>query len=177
VNTKYFWLGIAIVWVCIGLALYFGLRNSAEDTPLTGYGKAAEQYEVGLGHYCLKDYSEAEKWFRKAAAQGHADAQNDIGLMYAEGLGVRQDHAQAVKWYRKAAAQGDAMAQYNLGVNYAQGRGVQKDVTQAVKWFRRAAAQGDARAQFSLGIMYENGRGVPKDQKEADKWYRKAGYK
>jgi TPR repeat protein len=42
-------------------------------------------------------------WYRKAADQGHARAQCNLGLMYANGQGVAQDHATATTWLRKAA--------------------------------------------------------------------------
>ena len=53
-----------------------------------------------------QDYAEAVKWYRKAADQGYAAAQTNLGLMYAHGQGVPQDYVEAVKWYRKAADQG-----------------------------------------------------------------------
>ena len=49
---------------------------------------------------------------------GHAQAQDNLGEAYEEGLGVHQDYVEAVQWYRKAAEQGLANAQYNLGVMY-----------------------------------------------------------
>ena len=55
----------------------------------------------------------------KLAEQGNAGAQNDLGVMYAEGRGVPQDDAKAIKWFRKAAEQGHADAQLNLGEMYA----------------------------------------------------------
>jgi TPR repeat protein len=54
------------------------------------------------------------KWYRKAAEQGDAFAQNNLGYMYQYGYGVTKDYAEAVKWYRKAAEQGDADAKANL---------------------------------------------------------------
>ena len=56
--------------------------------------------------------------------RGTPDAQNNLGVMYANGEGVPEDDAEAVRWYRLAADQGDADAQYNLGVMYANGEGV-----------------------------------------------------
>jgi len=67
-----------------------------------------------------------EKWYRKAAEQGVADAQNDLGFMYENGQGVPQDYAEAVGWFRKAAEQGYANAQYNLGNMYRNGHGVER---------------------------------------------------
>ena len=40
------------------------------------------------------------------ANQGYAAAQNNLGVMYAEGRGVSKDDDKAVEWYRKAADQG-----------------------------------------------------------------------
>jgi uncharacterized protein len=70
------------------------------------------------------------KWFRKAAEQGYANAQHNLGYMYHSGKGVTQDYAEAVKWYRKAADQGLAIAQTNLGVKYAKGDGILPRISQ-----------------------------------------------
>ena len=136
------------------------------------------QYWIGCmyadGQGVAKDDAEAVKWFRKAAEQGEAEAQNRLGLMYRSGKGVAKDEAEAAKWYRKAAEQGLVGAQINLGWTYAKGRGVVKDDAEAAKWFRRAAEQGDAAIQNWLGRMYEEGNGVAKNEVEAVRWYRMA---
>jgi TPR repeat protein len=53
------------------------------------------------------------RWFRKAAEQGEALAQTNLGLMYGEGTGVPEDTVKAYMWFNLAAAQGDADAQTN----------------------------------------------------------------
>ena len=53
-----------------------------------------------------KNSTEAVKWYRMAAEQGHASAQNYLGWMYARGEGVPKDCVEAVKWYRRAVEQG-----------------------------------------------------------------------
>ena len=90
------------------------------------------------------------KWFRKAAEQGDADAQHNLGVMYGEGQGVPQDYAEALKWFRLAADQGEAIAQYNLGLMYGEGQGVPKDLVQAYKWFTLA---GDPEAVKSRDVV------------------------
>ncbi|MEI6818558.1 MAG: tetratricopeptide repeat protein, partial [Verrucomicrobiota bacterium] len=107
--------------------------------------------------------------WRKAAEQGFAPAQFNLGLCYSKGKGVAKDAVEAAKWYRKSAEQGDADAQFNLGIFYANGKGVAKDTVEAAKWYRKAAEQGDADAQFNLGFCCENGEGVAKDEAEAVK--------
>ena len=68
-----------------------------------------------IGRGVAKDDAQAVAWVRKAADQGLAPAQNNLGKMYENGRGVAKDDAQAVYWYRKAADQGQADAQNNLG--------------------------------------------------------------
>jgi TPR repeat protein len=107
----------------------------------------------------------------KAAEQGDAVAQYNLGVLYHEGHGVPQDDTQALAWWRKAAEQGDAAAQHNLGRLYYDGHGVLQDYTQAALWWRKAAERGDAATQFSLGGLYYSGQGVPQDYAEAYFWY------
>ena len=114
------------------------------------------------------------KNLRKAAEQGDAVAQSNLGYAYANEQGVPQDYAQAVAWFRKAADQGNANAQSNLGLAYAKGQGVPQDYAQAVAWWRKAADQGNAGAQKHLGNVYRDGQGVPQDSAQAVAWFRKA---
>ena len=116
--------------------------------------------------------AEAVKWFHKAADRGNADAENNLGTCYANGLGVPKDEAEAAKWYRKAAEQDDGDAQYWLGGAYEAGRGVETNIVEAAKWYykaaenqkveaqewiRKAAAKGDASAQCFLGDLFRKG--------------------
>lgn len=112
--------------------------------------------------------------YSKAAKQGDADAQFQLGEMYRDGRGVPRDYAAAIAWYRKAAQQGNVDGQFGLGSMYKWGFGVPKDDHEGVAWYRKAAEQGHAKAQSSLGWAYQQGHGVTKDDKEAFAWYRKA---
>ncbi|WP_371926156.1 hypothetical protein [Pseudomonas sp. LPB0260] len=53
-------------------------------------------------------------WYRKAAEQGNANAQFNLGARYANGLGVAKDLQTAAYWYRLAADQGHAKAKERL---------------------------------------------------------------
>ena len=50
------------------------------------------------------------KWYRLAAAQGYALAQNNLGIMYYKGIGVPQDDAEAHMWFNISAANGNSVA-------------------------------------------------------------------
>ena len=58
----------------------------------------------------LQNYTEAVKWYQKAADQGDAVAQSFLGFMYEDGQGMPKNLSEAKKWYQKAADQGDPYA-------------------------------------------------------------------
>ena len=49
-------------------------------------------------------------WYHRAAEQGHAFAQSNLGVMYAKGAGVPQDYARAHMWFNIAASSGKGYA-------------------------------------------------------------------
>jgi TPR repeat protein len=127
------------------------------------------------------------------ARQGDPKAQNQLGVMHAEGWLLPKDEAAAVDWYHKAARQGFAVAQANLAFMYLWGLGVPRDYEQAYIWATLAADSGNVRAarllsavlghlrvpeladaQLRLGEMYAAGIDVPKDAVAAGSWFRKA---
>lgn len=90
---------------------------------------------------------------RRAAEAGQAKAQYNLGLMYANGVGVEQDPKQALRWYQKSADKGFSAAQYILAGKYAAGKGVDRDIRQALSWYLKASEKGNSRALFKLGQM------------------------
>ncbi len=72
-------------------------------------------------------------WTRKAAEQGHAVAQANLGWAYEEGRGVGRDARLAAEWYGKAyqglpgmAEAGHPAAQFRVGNMYLMGLGLPK---------------------------------------------------
>ena len=144
---------------------------------LAEQGDARAQYELGERYEKGRDglasnYEEALRWFRRAAEQGHAGAQNNIGGAYREGHGVAQDYEEALRWFRRAVEQGHADAQSNIGRMYMNGWGVPQDYREALRWFRLSAEQGSAFGEVNLGVMHEDGLGVQQNYLEAAGWYR-----
>ena len=75
---------------------------------------------------------------RQAADQGDADAQYNLGLMYANGEGVPEDDAEAVRWYRLAADQ---------GTTRARPRTVQSSGEHVRQWRGRTPTKGRCRSR------------------------------
>jgi len=136
-------------------------------------GSAVHQRDLGsIYYYQIEDYQQAAYWYTKAAEQGNATAQYNIGRMYSLGGGVLQDDKQAAYWYTKAAEQGVAPAQSIIGALYYYGvLGFIQDYKKALYWLTEAAEQGVADAQYRLGMIYQGGRGINKDYKQAHIWY------
>ena len=63
------------------------------------------------------------RWFRLATQQGLAEAQHNLGAMYATGRGVEQDDVLAIHWFRLAAEHGLSLSQGALGFMYMRGQG------------------------------------------------------
>ncbi|MBT3921554.1 MAG: sel1 repeat family protein, partial [Nitrospina sp.] len=150
------------------------------------------------GQGISQDYSEAAKWYQRAAEQdsarakshiyeiakkgssqalkilnddaklGVVEAQVILGKMYEEGHPFPQDYNEAFKWYQQAAEQGTAQAKSHI---YEIAK---KGSSQALKVLTADAQQGVAEAQFRLGKMYEEGHPFPQDYNEAAKWYQRS---
>ena len=131
-------------------------------------------FERGDYYYARKNYKQAFYWYKKAAEQGDAQAQYNIGGMYYTGRGVFQNYKQAFYYYKKAAEQENAKAQNSIGMMYAEGQGVPQNYKQALYWYKKSAEQGYAYAQFNVGGMYAEGQGVPPNYKQAFYWIKKA---
>lgn len=72
------------------------------------------QFQLGRALRALNLNEDAVAWYRKAAESGYAGAQNSLGVMIMQGLGVKADCGEAVRWYARAAAQGYDPAKRNL---------------------------------------------------------------
>ena len=58
------------------------------------------------GHGVDVNYKKAIEWYEKAAEQGDAQAQYNLGSMYYNGQGVDVNYKKAFEWFEKAAKQG-----------------------------------------------------------------------
>jgi TPR repeat protein len=121
-----------------------------------------------------KDEKEAVKWLTKAAEQGDAWGQSQLGYCYGDGRGVAKDEKKAFELYAKAAEQGDAWGQGQLGYCYETGKGVAMDEKEALKWCTKAAEQGNVFGQNSIAwILATSNDPAIRNGKEAEKWAQK----
>jgi len=102
-------------------------------------------YATGTGGLA-KDTAEAFKWYKMLATEGDDQGQSNLGVCYANAIGVEEDLVEAFKWFRKSAEK-NADGQINVGICYENGLGVKKDPIEAAKWFRKAATNSDEEAR------------------------------
>jgi TPR repeat protein len=88
----------------------------------------------------------AAAWYARAAAQGYARAQNNLGyVLYRHGMASAGEGGSGST--ASGSGSGSAMISHSA----------RAQLSQAVRWFQLAAAQGHAAAQNNLGICYETG--------------------
>jgi TPR repeat protein len=131
----------------------------------------ADSLMDGARAFQHQDYRNALANWRPLAIQGNPVAQNNLGVMYLDGKGVRQSTSEAVRWISLSAAAGSSLGQNNLGGLYRDGKGVPRDFHKAFQWFSAGAAQGNSGAQYNLGLMYELGQGIQAEPFHAFMWY------
>lgn len=168
-------------------------RKAIEYNIADAYYYLAECYFKGEG--VEQDLSEAEKYYKLAAAQGNTDAKNELyvlqligraedgdpkaqmelGDIYCESHTTiyHSDYNEAFKWYKMAADQGYVPAFSRVGHLYFSNRiGEKQNKEEGIKWIKKGADSNNADAQCLLGQCYENGNGVEKNAAEAIKYYK-----
>ena len=99
--------------------------------------EAEKNYQKGNELLKAQKLDKALVCYEKAASAGHAGAQYNMGVFYAEGKVVEQDYQKAVEWFERAAEQGMKDAEFNLASIYHQGLGGLKDPQKAEYWARK----------------------------------------
>jgi TPR repeat protein len=104
------------------------------------------------GHGVKINHKRAALWYERAAKQGFAPAQFNIGFLLLHGAsngtknGIRANPKAAARWLKKAADQNVSDAQFLLCQLFHQGRGVPRSYGEATALCRKAALKGLASA-------------------------------
>lgn len=120
-------------------------------------GGSASQYQyaelLADGGTGTKQLDKAFYWYRKAARQGHAQAQIALGLAFYNGHGTARDLRLAGWWLERAVQSTDRIvsaAAANLRGQVAAGTNAE-DPAEAKKWYRLAAEGGNTDGMAHLG--------------------------
>ena len=121
--------------------------------PLAEAGDADAQFNLGqayrLGRGMPTNVAESQKWFERAAAQGHVDAETTLGLL----LYQNGDQASGLKWLKLAADQDEPRAMLVYGTALYNGDGVTQNPVLGYAYVARAAGQGLGPAKDTLAQL------------------------
>jgi len=157
-----------------GIALPWAMSNEFRRSYLPaqlGWPKA--QYIVGAaykaGDSVTQDYTQAAKWFRRAAQSNMPEAQFEFGVLRLNGLGIEPNRDEALGYLRKAAEAGIVEAQF-LAATVLLDEADHSDMAihEADRWLRLAAGSRYAPAQFCLANEYIAGTRLGEDYVAAD---------
>ena len=148
--------------------LFCKAAEAGEKSEITLSRSARNGPYDGLRHLAGQGYAAAAEKIHAAAEQGDAEAQRNLGQMYAYGQGKKQDFAMAFEWIRKAAATDIISAITGLRELASLGH------PPALAWIRELAELGDTEAQYELGDMHASGEGVARDDSKAAEWFYRA---
>lgn len=115
------------------------------------------------------DYVHAATAFQRAAENGNAEAQFNLGLLYQEGRGLGQDFNQAAVWFNKAAEQGHTLAQVYLASLLFNGKGVAQDKVEAYKWLTIAKGKRHSKSLDEVASQMTQPQ-LTEARLRADKW-------
>lgn len=131
-------------------------RAVTEWRPLAVAGDADAQFNLGqaykLGRGVQQDLPQSAEWFRRAAAQGHLQAEDNLGLVLYE-LNRKDD---ALPWLQRSAERGEPRAQYVLAAELYNGERTSRDPVRAYAFMKRASDAGLQRASAALAQMDQN---------------------
>jgi len=150
----------AQAWTASLAADISSLQAKAQAGDAEAEFQLAEAYRGG--HGVAADPEMAIMWYRRAAAQGHVRASEELGFaLFAHG-----DRKEAMPFIEKAAARGEARAFYLLGTAHFNGDYASRDWPLAYAQTMRAAGAGLPAAQRNLELM--DHYLLPSDKARAD---------
>lgn len=146
-------LGLLLAWSTAAPAAAAPVPDIQAIQAKAQAGDAAAEFQLGeayrTGRGVAADPESAIMWYRRAAAQGHIRASEELGFaLFAHG-----DRKEAMPYIEKAAARGEARAFYLLGTAHFNGDYVSRDWPLAYAQTMRAAAAGLPAAQRNLDLM------------------------
>lgn len=111
-------------------------------------------FQQGIELFSRRQYAEAAACLAQAAQAGDAEAQNLLGVMLLNGMGITQSSNGALQLFIRAATSGLKEAHYNLANVLYNGLGVTRDPAQAQQHLLASARAGHRPALRCLGYLY-----------------------
>ncbi len=96
-------------------------------------------------------------WLEMAAYQDNHMAENDLGIMYRDGIWFNKNIARAIDLFNEAIGHGSSEAMVNLADIYIKGLGVKQNYAKAAELLEQAKEMENARSYAKLADFYQQG--------------------
>lgn len=130
------------------------------------------QNEIGKLYLDKKDYTNAFKFFSKAAEQGNMESATNLGKLYYIGLGTEKDIQKATYWFNQSKNSNEE-AKFYLATIMLNENDIPIDSIKAFQYLKDAANAHFIPSYNYLGMCYTNGIGTSIDSLESIKWFLK----
>lgn len=149
----------------IVLIILFSNASLANTNPYTGVppnmikhaklGNAEAQFDLAvflMDKQTERGDSEAIKWYKLSANQGHFRSQFNLGLIYYYGTAARKNISEAVSLFKSSAINGSRLSAEFIGYLYETGEAspyIKKNRRKSIQAYKVAAQRGHRLAQKS----------------------------
>jgi TPR repeat protein len=100
------------------------------------------------------DYFMAFRYFKLASLKNHGGAQDQLGLMYLRGHGVKKDYQEALEWFNMASKSMEDYPSYKRGKDFYYGNTVDEDHKIGAIYFQNTFESDEYKAQTYLDSVY-----------------------
>ena len=126
----------------------------------------SDYFVEGTKHMLKDNYKQVVYYYKQGDEAGCDNCQLALGVMYFEGVGVKQNIDEALKFLEKSANQGNSEAHLWLGnIYYSKGDTV-KDLEKALFHYKKAPAS--CYMYMKLSYLQSKLDEIPNNQKEAN---------
>ena len=122
------------------------------------------------------DFASAKKIWERGHANGNDEATRNLGVMYANGDGVKKDLKKAFEYYLKASEAGNLKATFSVVSFLYNGKGTTTDIPKMARLIEDTYKRypNNMEANEWIGFIYLHGHAVSKNESRAKGYLEKA---
>jgi hypothetical protein len=128
-------------------------------------------FQLGRSYAKMRNDRDGILNYIKASDLKHPPAMHNLGILTAEGKGIKRDYSTARVLFEGAAVGGVSESLNQIGRLFELGLGTPRDYSKAMFYYQKAIEAGNDSAYSRLGALYVNGLGVPKDGRKACEYF------
>ncbi|KAJ3309674.1 hypothetical protein HDV04_005863 [Boothiomyces sp. JEL0838] len=144
--------------------------TNVPDAPASkqmNHGSQYAEFLIGKKYFEDHDYKKSSEVFINGIRNGSPECYLYLGMMFEDGLGVKNSPELAIQLYQRAIELGNTEGLYKASMMYMMGKGVKKDLKESARLMKLCSKTGYPPSITMLGNMYLDGNGVHRDCQKA----------